>query len=163
LEYCIQYENGSVIDKELISFHDNGNIKSTIPFEYGFAHGAYKEYYPTGELFKTLQYIHGTIIGHYSALYRSGQIKEKGYILNGFWHDDFYEYFEDGNVKEHKSIKNCWIDSIKAYTENGTIDYILKTEDEETGEIFIYDEDGNVKETKIIRLYPQKFTPPIQY
>lgn len=56
-------------------YEESEQLKSSIPYRAGKAHGEGKSFYPSGALYETRQYLNDVLVGEHKAYFESGQLK----------------------------------------------------------------------------------------
>jgi len=122
-------KDSTLINGELISFHENGTQKQLKTFKYGILDGPRKVWNENGQLTQEGTYQNGIKNGTRTGWFDTGQIKATGTYNNGQLNGVRKSWWKNGVLKNEMIYKN------------GKLDGVLK----------LYDEEGNLKEERIYK------------
>jgi hypothetical protein len=102
-----QVEN-TIDNGKLMSYHENGSVKSIENYKRGKLHGEKISYFTNGTVEFVENYKKGLLVGDRLEYFENGQLNIKSFYkkgkLVGFWHSysingavESYGYYEDGN------------------------------------------------------------------
>ena len=137
-------------------YHENGQLKLSLNYVFGYPNGESKSYYDNGQLeysvnYKENEYGGSDKTGECKFYYSSGQLEKIGNYLNGGETGEWKTYFENGQLQETGNYLNGgqtgeW----KTYHDNGQLNEIGNYQGyyNKTGEWKTYDENGKLIKTE---------------
>jgi antitoxin component YwqK of YwqJK toxin-antitoxin module len=165
----VNYENGIIVDDEVIEYYDSGNKKSNKQYKSGKINGEWtfwkkdgslldngkfqngngviKEYYDNNQLKFEANYTNDKYNGFVLEYSENGSLAKKENYVNGLLNDERLLYFDNGKLKEKANYVMGKIEGKKTeYFESG----VLKEKTEykngkKNGWQLTYDEKGKLK------------------
>lgn len=110
-------------NSEMITYYENGTIRTRISIEKGIKSGVANSYYPDGSKKSELYYVNGKISGVSKGWYNSGTLKGLEVVKNGVRQGYRKSYYESGVKKEVVLYKDGNPIDINMYNEDGSILY----------------------------------------
>ncbi|WP_278348017.1 toxin-antitoxin system YwqK family antitoxin [Helicobacter pullorum] len=87
------------------TYHNNGQIRTEIPYKGGKQHGVGKRYYTNGQISREISYVNGKKHGVRKSYYENGRLHYETTYANGKKHGTRKEYYENGKLKSKKPYK----------------------------------------------------------
>jgi len=110
-------------NSEMITYYENGAIRTRMPFKKGVKDGEAYSYYSNGVKRSLLIYKNNKLNGVQKTWYDNGILKSEEPVKNGVRHGYRKSYYESGTKKEVVLQEGSKVIDIRMYNKNGTVEF----------------------------------------
>ena len=110
-------------NSEMITYYENGAIRTRMPFKKGVKDGEAYSYYSNGVKRSVLIYKNNELNGVQKTWYDNGILKSEEPVKNGVRHGYRKSYYESGTKKEVVLQEGSKVIDIRMYNKNGTVEF----------------------------------------
>ena len=110
-------------NSEMITYYENGAIRTRMPFKKGVKDGEAYSYYSNGVKRSVLIYKNNELNGVQKTWYDNGILKSEEPVKNGVRYGYRKSYYESGTKKEVVLQEGSKVIDIRMYNKNGTVEF----------------------------------------
>ena len=110
-------------NSEMITYYENGTIRTRMPFKKGVKDGEAYSYYSNGVKRSVLIYKNNELNGVQKTWYDNGILKSEEPVKNGVRYGYRKSYYESGTKKEVVLQEGSKVIDIRMYNKNGTVEF----------------------------------------
>ena len=110
-------------NSEMITYYENGAIRTRMPFKKGVKDGEAYSYYSNGVKRSLLIYKNNKLNGVQKTWYDNGILKSEEPVKNGVRYGYRKSYYESGTKKEVVLQEGSKVIDIRMYNKNGTVEF----------------------------------------
>jgi len=113
-------------DALIITYHDNGIIKSKMPLKKGVKDGTAYSFYTDGSKRSEVKYKQDKLNGVQKSWHKNGNLKGEEVIVNNVRDGVSKDYYESGIISREVVFKDGDMVSFIEYNKNGEVEYSSK-------------------------------------